>query len=217
MEIHELQSAVRSLTRGRARIRHERLRSIDNETRANVESFLLGLEGVTSVCLNPRVGSLLITWDETKTNADALLESAGFFLAFLGDDPVTAEESLPGDKVCDESENGAKPSSVLAEAKAAICDRAAPAVQNLAPAAKRVENAIAATGGAALDLLAPLVAPDQQKGGRKRRVTQNRLMLIAYLASIGILAVGAKRLHWVLGTGFTALLGVHLYQHRRVL
>ena len=42
-------------------------------------------------------------------------------------------------------------------------------------------------------------------------------MLLAYLASIGILAAGGKRLHWMIGTGFTALLGVHLYQHRRVL
>ena len=42
-------------------------------------------------------------------------------------------------------------------------------------------------------------------------------MLAAYLASIGILGVGAKRLHWVIGAGFTALLGVHLYQHRRLL
>ena len=72
----ELQYAVRSLTRGRARIRHERLRGLDNETCTNIESFLLGLEGVTGCALNPRVGSLLVTWDETKTNADALLESA---------------------------------------------------------------------------------------------------------------------------------------------
>ena len=62
----ELQYAVRSLTRGRARIRHERLRGLDNETCTNIESFLLGLEGVTGCALNPRVGSLLVTWDETK-------------------------------------------------------------------------------------------------------------------------------------------------------
>lgn len=220
MEIQEIQSAVRSLTRGRARIRHERLRGIDNETRANVESFLLGLEGVTSVCLNPRVGSLLITWDETKTHAESLLESAGFFLAFLGDSPVTEDEEnaeRPCADVSGTSADESKATTILAETKATIGQCVAPTVQKIAPALKNVEKAIAASGGAALDLLAPLVAPDQQKGGRKRRVTQNRLMLLTYLASIGILAVGAKRFHWVLGTGFTALLGVHLYQHSRVL
>ena len=98
----------------------------------------------------------------------------------------------------------------LCEAKETLCKK-------LTPAAKTVEKTIAVAGGAALDVLAPFVAPDQTRSGRKRRVTQNRLMLAAYLASIGILAFGSKRLHWVIGTGFTALLGVHLYQHRRVL
>lgn len=212
----ELQYAVRSLTRGRARIRHERLRGLDNETCANIESFLLGLEGVTGCILNPRVGSLLVTWDETKTNAEALLKSAEVFLAFLGDEPETQStepqpESAQADDVAQQLTN------TLCEAKETLCKSLAPTVEKLTPAAKSVEKTIAAAGGAALDVLAPFVAPDQTRSGRKRRVTQNRLMLAAYLASIGILAFGSKRLHWVIGTGFTALLGVHLYQHRRVL
>ena len=196
MDITEIKSAVRSLTRGRARLRHEKLQGLDAETIANVESFLMGLEGVTGAQINPRVGSLLLTWDPAATSAEALLESAGFFLAFLGDDEANADEAPASEK------------------KAAACEAACAAASRYA---KTVEGAVARTGGAALDLLAPLVAPDQKKGGRKRRVTQNRLMLLAYLASIGILAAGGKRLHWMIGTGFTALLGVHLYQHRRVL
>ena len=202
MDITEIKSAVRSLTRGRARLRHEKLQGLDAETIANVESFLMGLEGVTGAQINPRVGSLLLTWDPAATSAEALLESAGFFLAFLGDDKANANEAPASEK------NPAE------EKAAAACEAACAAASRYA---KTVEGAVARTGGAALDLLAPLVAPDQKKGGRKRRVTQNRLMLLAYLASIGILAAGGKRLHWMIGTGFTALLGVHLYQHRRVL
>lgn len=202
MDITEIKSAVRSLTRGRARLRHEKLQGLDAETIANVESFLMGLEGVTGAQINPRVGSLLLTWDPAATSAEALLESAGFFLAFLGDDEANADEAPASEK---------KPAE---EKAAAACEVACAAASRYA---KTVEGAVARTGGAALDLLAPLVAPDQKKGGRKRRVTQNRLMLLAYLASIGILAAGGKRLHWMIGTGFTALLGVHLYQHRRVL
>lgn len=212
----ELQYAVRSLTRGRARIRHERLRGLDNETCTNIESFLLGLEGVTGCALNPRVGSLLVTWDETKTNADALLESAEVFLAFLGNDAET-ESAQPQPEEARAESSGQQLTDTLCEAKETFCKSLAPTVEKLTPAAKTVEKTIAAVGGTALDMLAPFVAPDQTRSGRKRRVTQNRLMLAAYLASIGILAFGSKRLHWVIGTGFTALLGVHLYQHRRVL
>ena len=117
MENLELQSALRSLTRGRARIRHEKLRGIDDETRADVESLLLGFEGVTSARINPRVGSLLVTWDEAATSAESLLQSAGFFLAFLGDDEANADEAPASEK---------KPAE---EKAAAACEAACAASQ----------------------------------------------------------------------------------------
>ena len=50
--------------------------------------MIAGFDGITSVKLNPRVGSLLVTWDETKTNAESLLAAAQFFLP---DEPAAEE------------------------------------------------------------------------------------------------------------------------------
>ena len=133
MDITEIKSAVRSLTRGRARLRHEKLQGLDAETIANVESFLMGLEGVTGAQINPRVGSLLLTWDPAATSAEALLESAGFFLAFLGDDEANANEAPASEK------NPAE------EKAAAACEAACAAASRYA---KTVEGAVARTGGA---------------------------------------------------------------------
>lgn len=69
----------------------------------------------------------------------------------------------------------------------------------------------------ALDLLAPVVAPDVKAGGRTRRVTQNRLMAAGYALSLAGLAFRGAKAHLLFGALFTVLLGVHLYQHRRVL
>ena len=211
MEMTDIKTCVRSLTRGRARLRHERLSGLDAQTIATAESFLMGLEGVTSAAINPRVGSLLLTWDESVTNAETLLESAQFFMAFLGDDEDAPHDACGSEPCCGDCDSAESASQTASHADSCRC------CESARGAIRAVEGAIHRAGGAALDLFAPVLAPDQHKGGRKRRVTQNRLMLLAYLASIGILGFGAKRLHWVIGTGFTALLGVHLYQHRRVL
>lgn len=50
--------------------------------------MIAGFDGITSVKLNPRVGSLLVTWDETKTNAESLLAATQFFLP---DEPAAEE------------------------------------------------------------------------------------------------------------------------------
>ncbi|MDO5532719.1 HMA2 domain-containing protein [Sutterella sp.] len=177
---------VRSVTRGRARIRHAALAGLSAEEVKQLTDMLLAYEGITSVSINPRVGSLLVTWDETKTNAEALLEAAAFFLP---EEEPAAEEPAAGCTCCGEVKK--------------VADGAV-------RAAKGASNRV-------LDLLAPVVAPDQQKGGRVRRVTQNRIMLAAFGVSIATLAVRGVAAHLAFGAAFMALLGIHLYQHRRVI
>lgn len=198
---------VRSVTHGRARIRHASLKGLTADEMKALADMISGFDGITSVEVNPRVGSLLVTWDEEKTNAEALLAAAAFF--------------LPEDEAAPAAE---------AEAEALLASEdAAPAAAPAAPAktcaggvAKTAAGAIdLARAGArtALDFVAPIVAPDEVKGrgGRTRRVTQNRLMLGAFALSLGALAFRGVRAHVVLGVAYTLFLAVHLVQHRRVL
>ena len=86
---------VRSICHGRARIRHASLCGLSPEEVESLTTMIAGFDGITSVKLNPRVGSLLVTWDETKTNAESLLAAAQFFLP---DEPA-AEEAAESLKV----------------------------------------------------------------------------------------------------------------------
>ena len=189
---------VRSICHGRARIRHASLRGLSPEEVESLTTMIAGFDGITSVKLNPRVGSLLVTWDETKTNAESLLAAAQFFLP---DEPA-AEEAA-------EVFEGAQDQDAQPEAAKTPCC-----------AAKLVREAgslVKSGAHRALDLLAPVVAPDVKAGGRTRRVTQNRLMAAGYALSLAGLAFRGAKAHLLFGALFTVLLGVHLYQHRRVL
>ena len=66
-----------------------------------------------------------------------------------------------------------------------------------------------------LGVLARVIAPDVNKGGRAKRVAQNRLMLGVLMLSIVSLLGSNTRAHTILGTAFTVLLGIHLWQHRK--
>ena len=169
---------VRSICHGRARIRHASLRGLSPEEVESLTTMIAGFDGITSVKLNPRVGSLLVTWDETKTNAESLLAAAQFF--------------LPDEPAAEEAEHPAK---LVREAGSLVKSGA----------------------HRALDLLAPVVAPDVKAGGRTRRVTQNRLMAAGYALSLAGLAFRGAKAHLLFGALFTVLLGGHIYQHRRVL
>ena len=103
---------VRSITRGRARIRHAALRGSSPSDVEGLSSMIRSMEGVTSVEINPRVGSALVTWDESKTNAEALLAAAAFF--------------LPGDEADEAAEPGAL--SIAKDAAESALRRVAPFV-----------------------------------------------------------------------------------------
>lgn len=99
---------VRSICHGRARIRHASLRGLSPEEVESLTTMIAGFDGITSVKLNPRVGSLLVTWDETKTNAESLLAAAQFFLP---DEPAAEEaaEVFEGAQDQDAQPEAAKP------------------------------------------------------------------------------------------------------------
>ena len=187
---------VRSICHGRARIRHASLRGLSPEEVESLTTMIAGFDGITSVKLNPRVGSLLVTWDETKTNAESLLAAAQFFLP---DEPA-AEEAA----------------EVFEAAKTPCCAGACLA-EHPAKLVREAGSLVKSGAHRALDLLAPVVAPDVKAGGRTRRVTQNRLMAAGYALSLAGLAFRGAKAHLLFGALFTVLLGVHLYQHRRVL
>lgn len=193
MTIYE---SVRSLTPGRARLRHEALRGLATDEVESLVETVRSMDGITDVTINPRVGSLLVTWDTEKTDARTLLEAAEWFLA--------SREALASTEAsCD-----------------AACESSCGCVSALKAGAEmldRVEHMIEPAGGRILDGLSPFLAPDVKKGGRARRVTQNRLMLAGFAGSLAALAVRGAAAHVVLGSVFTALLAVHLWQHRRVL
>ena len=146
MEMTDIKTCVRSLTRGRARLRHERLSGLDAQTIETAESFLMGLEGVTSAVINPRVGSLLLTWDESVTNAETLLESAQFFMAFLGDDEDAPHDACGSEPCCGDCDSAESASQTASHADSCRC------CESARGAIRAVEGAIHRTGGAALDL-----------------------------------------------------------------
>ena len=197
---------VRSICHGRARIRHASLCGLSPEEVESLTTMIAGFDGITSVKLNPRVGSLLVTWDETKTNAESLLAAAQFFLP---DEPATEEAA--------EVFEGAQDQDAQPEAAKTPCCAGACLAEHPAKLVREAGSLVKSGAHRALDLLAPVVAPDVKAGGRTRRVTQNRLMAAGYALSLAGLAFRGAKAHLLFGALFTVLLGVHLYQHRRVL
>lgn len=212
MTIYE---SVRSLTPGRARLRHEALRGLAADEVESLVETVRSMDGITGVTINPRVGSLLVTWDTERVDAQTLLEAAEWFLAsreaFASTEPAEASSAAPS----------APADGASTEASCdAACESSCGCVSALKAGAEmldRVEHMIEPAGGRILDGLSPFLAPDVKKGGRARRVTQNRLMLAGFAGSLAALAVRGTAAHVVLGGIFTALLTVHLWQHRRVL
>ena len=202
----DIRDCVRSLLPGRARLRHPMLFGLDAESCREVCGMLETVDGVTGASINPRTGSLLITWNEAETSAETLLETvegfAAFFFADQGGEPPAAEDCAADD------------------ANGCGCDcTAARALRRAGDAAQctldKVESAGTSAFGAAARVLMPASAKHNPK--RAARILQNRTMLGALALSIGALGVRQTGLHLWAGVAFLALLALHLGQHRRVL
>ena len=161
---------------------------------ATIRETLTARPGVIDAVINPRVGSVLLTWDAHVTDLDltalaqeaAELLEAGRVMGLIGE---------------------------AGEGQAAPCACTACGCEFLEGAAEDLK----APADQALTLLSKVLAPDVIKGARGKRVAQNRLMLLLLTLSMGALTVSGTKAHYVLGTGFLGLLGVHLWQHRKVL
>ena len=190
----DIRDCVRSLLPGRARLRHPMLHGLEAESCREVAGMLETIPGVTGVSINPRVGSLLITWNEAETTAETLLETvegyAAIFFAAGAEDEAGA--AAPADE---------KETSCTAEAAGSVLGR--------------IESAGVGTFGAAARTLMPETSRRNPK--RAARILQNRTMLGALALSIGALGVRQTGLHLWAGVAFMALLALHLQQHRRVL
>lgn len=187
----ELKKAIRSYFPGRLRLRHEALKGLDKETEELITSTVKAADGITDCVINSVTGSLLLTWNPKMLTEEALLSYFSFWEAFLPEGVVKSQAK---------------------KAPCAFCDVLS-RVKTLTDTALEDAEKLSVKG---LDLLAPIVAPSQMKSARKRRVTQNRLMLISLATCIGGAWV-SKSAHTALGLVFASLLAVHFYQHRRVI
>ena len=195
--LEEIKKYVRSYVPGRLRLRHSALVGLDSETVKAITSTITSAEGITECTINPAVGSLLLLWDTKKITEETLAGYFAFWMALL---PAGMEET-----VAEENQN-------VVDAKHTLAKELYKGNLLLEDAVTRGKSLSAF----ALDKLSAVLAPDQKKSARRRRVTQNRLMFLTCVASIGAIALGSKA-HTALGLGFLSLLAVHLKQHKTVL
>lgn len=184
--------AIRSSLPGRLRLRLPVLKGMDSETVELVTEWLKSHAPSTQVIINPRVGSALITWDPAKDSLDvtSLLTQAQEYL------------------------QSAQALGLIESKDSNVRSREMPPVREWV---ERLSKQGEQAGNCFLDTLSPWVAADVKQKARKRRVTQNRLMLASLVTSIAVLAVSQSKSHVAFGIGFIALLSVHLLQHRKVL
>lgn len=186
---HPFTSAVRSVVPGRLRLRHPELEGLSVTDAMHLTDIILSCKGVKSCDVNPRIGSLLITWDPTVLeigDIGALLNRSQEDMAgFLQLGKADASMVIP-------PEPKEKTNLALQAAQGAATTVLSSAARVIAPDAAGSKPKFAA------------------------RMVQNRLMLVSLGLSLVGLATGL-RLHMVMGQVFLGLLACHLYQHRRVL
>ena len=184
--------AIRSSVPGRLRIRLPILKGIDSDSTELLSVWLKSRVPSADVTINPRVGSALITWNPAKDSLDIeshLSEAADYLQTALALGLIQTKECASQSFEIPSAKEWGKALSTRGE---------------------RVGNRV-------LDTLSPWVAADVKQKARKRRVTQNRLMLASLVTSIGVLATSQSKSHVLFGIGFIALLSIHLLQHRKVL
>lgn len=226
-----LLASVRSFVPGRLRLRHPALAELSDDLADGLVAWLKTKPGMTEVTLNPRVGSLLLLWDESQadwTFEDLAEEAAGLFALFAPADEsvcgVDGECAEPTSEACENagevSSSGEKAESSTEDAgRCRACAYVKASVETLAETLEPAGEALKRCGQKALDLVAPIVVPEKKAkaGARTRRVAQNRLMGGALAGSSAAIFLRAWGAHWVLGSVFFGFLAVHLWQHRRVL
>ena len=206
--LDELKQYIRSYVPGRLRLRHPGLKGIDAETQKLIVETVTSAAGITGCSINPEVGSLLLTWDRHALTEEDLLGYLSFWAAFI-----------PGDALGETTAEDTEENAGETETQPCTCPVAAKVAEGKEVGKKFAATAIANAKvytDAGLDVLAPWIAPDQKNAARRRRVTQNRLMLAAGVGSVALLALRGSA-HASMGWVFAAMALLHLYQHRTVL
>lgn len=225
-----LMASVRSFVPGRLRLRHPALTALSDDLAEGLVTWLKTKPGMTEVTFNPRVGSLLLLWNEEEadwTFEDLAQEAAGLFALLVPVAETACEDAVSTNGTCgaeDEVSSG-EPEAEICEqecktkAEASSCACVKTSVETLAKTLEPAADALKRCGQTALDLVAPIVVPEKKAkaGARTRRVAQNRLMGGALAGSTAALFLRSTGAHWALGCVFFGFLAVHLWQHRRVL
>lgn len=220
-----LTASVRSFVPGRLRLRHPALTALSDDLAEGLVAWLKTKAGMTEVTLNPRVGSLLLCWDESEADwtFEELAEEAAGLFALLAPVPEAAGEVKTEGGCAGEVREGCEAAEAVSEeVNAKACEAGASlkaAVDGMAKTLEPAADALKRCGQTALDLVAPIVVPEKKAkaGARTRRVAQNRLMGGALAGSTAALFLRSTGAHWALGCVFFGFLAVHLWQHRRVL
>ncbi len=232
----DINDCVRSLLPGRARLRHPMMYKMAEETISQVTGMIMAMPGVTKAEVNPRVGSLLIEWNEEETTGETILGTIEMYAAMYAAQAVeTAEaeevaptlpaegEVLPAqqtEKVCllkktAEALNLPTDEACALVKKVAEHPSVVKAGEVAAEGADKIEKEVVKAFATAAKTLMPQAA--EKNVNRAARLLQNRTMLAALGVSIAALGVKSTSAHIVTGGAFLAILGVHLWQHRRVL
>lgn len=77
---------IRSYVPGRLRLRHSSLIGLECDARGALTSAVKSVPGITACVVNPKVGSLFLTWDAEKLTKDDLLGYLQFWAAFSPED-----------------------------------------------------------------------------------------------------------------------------------
>ena len=147
----QLDKYVRSFANGRLRIRHPALVGLSADEYKTIETMVLTVEGITSVQLNPSLGSALLLWDPLRLDAETLKGHLQNWLVMVDGANEVADEA---------SDPAQKPER---------CSLEECANEVLAPAKK--------LGQTALDRAAKMLVPEVKNTKRARRMAQNRIML----------------------------------------
>lgn len=239
----DINDCVRSLLPGRARLRHPMMVKMEAETVSQVTGMIMAMPGVTKAEVNPRVGSLLIEWNEEETTGESILGTIEMYAAMYAveaaDEAAEAEKADTTDVAPTLPPEGDMPVAVVAAEKTCLLKKTAEALNlptdeacalikkiaehptvakagdTAAEGADKLEKEVVKAFAAAAKSLMPEAA--EKNANRAARLLQNRTMLAALGLSIAALGVKSTSAHVATGGAFLALLGVHLWQHRRVL
>lgn len=157
----QLDKYVRSFANGRLRIRHPALVGLSADEYKTIETMVLTVEGITSVQLNPSLGSALLLWDPLRLDAETLKDHLQNWLVMVDGENEVADEA---------NDPAPKPER---------CSLAECANEVLGPAKK--------LGRTALDGAAKMLVPEVKNTKRARRMAQNRIMLGLGSASVASL------------------------------